>query len=347
MMDACVIVTWRCPFHCKMCSIWRHPSVAAEEFAPSVLEKLPRMNAVNITGGEPFEREDLEDIVRILAPRSRRIVFSTNGWYTERIVAMARRFPQAGFRISLEGLAEINDALRGMPGGFERGMETLRQLQELGCKDVGVAMTLSGTNQDDLLPLYRLAREKGWEFATAAAHNSFYFHKQDNVIANGAGVASALDGLVGCMLAENSPKSWARAYFNAGLKGYVLCRPRPLPCRAGSSNFFIDPAANVLPCNGMAEAMVMGNLAEAASFEEIWESDRAREVRAAVAACSRNCWMMGTASPAIKSHPMQVGAWILGKQCERLFGSPRKGGDSCESASPCDGGDSLEKEGSE
>ena len=141
MMDACVIVTWRCPFHCKMCSIWRHPSVAAEEFAPSVLEKLPRMNAVNITGGEPFEREDLEDIVRILAPRSRRIVFSTNGWYTKRIVAMARRFPQAGFRISLEGLAETNDALRGMPGGFERGMETLRQLQEpirtICCRSIG------------------------------------------------------------------------------------------------------------------------------------------------------------------------------------------------------------------
>ena len=185
-------------------------------------------------------------------------------------------------------------------------------------------MTLSGTNQDDLLPLYQLAREKGWEFATAAAHNSFYFHKQDNVIEDGVGVASALDGLVGCMLAENSPKSWARAYFNAGLKGYVLGRPRPLPCRAGSSNFFIDPAANVLPCNGMAEAMRMGNLAEASSFEEIWESDRAREVRAAVAACTRNCWMMGTASPAIKSHPLQVGAWILKEQCGRVFGSDAK-----------------------
>ena len=319
MMDACIIVTWRCPFRCKMCSIWRHPSACSEEFAPSVLEKLPRMNAVNITGGEPFEREDLEEIVRILVPRSRRIVFSTNGWYTERIVAMARKYPEAGFRISLEGLAETNDALRGVPGGFERGMETLRQLQELGCKDVGVAMTLSGTNHRDLLPLYRLAREKGLEFATAAVHNSFYFHKQDNVIADRSGVASALDELVDCMWAENDPKSWARAYFNAGLKGYVLGRPRPLPCRAGSSNFFVDPYANVLPCNGMAEAMGMGNLAEAASFEEIWNSPRAHEVRAAVASCGRNCWMMGTASPAIKSHPLTVAGWIVGAKCRRCL----------------------------
>ncbi|MBP5539668.1 MAG: radical SAM protein [Bacteroidales bacterium] len=319
MMDACIIVTWRCPFRCKMCSIWQHPSLCSEEFAPSVLEKLPRMNAVNITGGEPFEREDLEDIVHILVPKSRRIVFSTNGWYTERIVSMARRYPEAGFRISLEGLQAANDALRGVPGGFERGMETVRRLQELGCQDVGVAITLSGTNHRDLLPLYRLVRGKGLEFATAAAHNSFYFHKQDNAISDVAGVAAALDELVGCMLAENSPKSWARAYFNNGLKGYVLGHPRPLPCRAGSSNFFVDPYANVLPCNGMEEAIVMGNLAEAATFEEIWESPRAREVRSAVAICQRQCWMMGTASPAIKSHPFQVGGWIIEAKCRRCL----------------------------
>lgn len=320
MMDACVIVTYRCPFRCRMCAIWQHPSMREEEFSPSVLEKLPRLNAVNITGGEPFVREDLDDIVRILSGKARRVVFSTNGWYTDRIVAMARRYPGAGFRISLEGLQEKNDALRGMPGGFERGMETLRALQALGCKDIGLAITLSGSNQEDLMPLYRLSRQMGVQFATAAVHNSFYFHKDDNVIADRAGVAAALDALAGQMLAEPSFKSWARAYFNDGLKGYVLGRPRPLPCRAGTSNFFVDPFGEVLPCNGMAEALSMGNLARAERFDALWNSPRAREVRQAVASCRRNCWMMGTASPAIKSHPLQVAGWIAGAQCRRMSG---------------------------
>ena len=64
-MDASIIVTYRCPMRCKMCNIWDNPTKVSEEFKPELLEKLPKLRAANITGGEPFVREDIEDVPQI------------------------------------------------------------------------------------------------------------------------------------------------------------------------------------------------------------------------------------------------------------------------------------------
>ena len=84
-MDASIIVTYRCPMRCKMCNIWNNPTKVSEEFKPELLEKLPNVNSINITGGEPFVREDIEEIVKILRKKTKRIVFSNDGliYYTE------------------------------------------------------------------------------------------------------------------------------------------------------------------------------------------------------------------------------------------------------------------------
>ena len=182
--DASIIVTYRCPMHCQMCNIWAHPSKPSEEITAHDLEKLPRLKFINITGGEPFVRDDLDDIVRVCFSRAPRIVISTSGWLSDRIIALARRFPNIGIRISIEGLAQKNDELRGRQGGFDRALSTLLTLREMGVKDIGFGCTVSNHNSTDMLALYRLARELRMEFATAAFHNSFYFHKHDNVITN-------------------------------------------------------------------------------------------------------------------------------------------------------------------
>ena len=92
-MDASIIVTYRCPMRCKMCNIWDNPTKKSEEFSPELLNKLPdRLNSVNITGGEPFVREDIEEIVKILLTKTKRIVFSTSGFFSDRIIEMAKKY---------------------------------------------------------------------------------------------------------------------------------------------------------------------------------------------------------------------------------------------------------------
>lgn len=141
-LNGTVIVTYRCNARCTMCNRYKAPSRPEEELSLDVIKKLPRMYFTNITGGEPFIRTDLADIVRELYKKSDRIVISTNGFFTDRIIALAEEFPQVGIRISIEGLQQTNDEIRGLQNGFNRGYETLKKLVEMKHPDVGFGMTV-------------------------------------------------------------------------------------------------------------------------------------------------------------------------------------------------------------
>lgn len=314
-MDASVIVTYRCPMRCKMCNIWNNPTNKNEEFKPELLKKLPNnLNSVNITGGEPFVRDDIEEIVEILLTKTKRIVFSTSGFYSDKIISLAKKYPQVGYRISIEGLSCKNDELRGREGGFDKGLKTLLELKRIGVKDIGFGITVSNNNSEDMLNLYELNRNLKMEFATASFHNSFYFHKYDNKVTNKDVVCANFDELIQRLMNENHPKSWFRAFFNLGLINYINGGRRMLPCEAGSENFFVDPFGNILPCNGMEESCwfdTMGNLNDVEDFMDIWNSNQAKKVREKVANCPKSCWMVGSASPVMKKYIKSVAPWVI------------------------------------
>ena len=307
--EALIALTYRCNARCHMCNTWMYPTRSEDEVTPMDLASLPDdLVFCNITGGEPFLRTDIGAFVELMSRKAKRIVVSTNGYFTERIVELSRQFPSLGIRVSIEGLAEVNDELRGLPGGFERGLDTLRQLQSLGRKDIGFGITLSDRNIMDVMGLYALGEKMQMEFATACVHNSYYFHKFDNRVTRIEDFRAELQKLMGCLLKSRRLKNWYRAYFNHGLLNFAQGGKRALPCEAARSVFFIDPFAHVMACNGMD--MPMGDLKKD-SFIDIWQSSRAREVCRAAAACEKQCWMIGTVSPAIKRHPVAPTRWVI------------------------------------
>lgn len=308
-----LITTYRCGFRCHMCNIWQNPSTPCSEIKASDLVALPDVPTINVTGGEPFLREDLVDIVSVLRPKTKRLVISTSGYHTERVLEVARRHPWIGIRISVEGLPTVNDELRGVNHAFEHALRTLTELAHLKIRDIGFGITLSDRNGSSLIPLYHLAKMMGVEFATAAVHNSFYFHKSDNRICDADSIIKPLQELIRELLASNKPKDWFRAYFNWGLLNYVRGRSRLLPCEMGENACFIDPSGEVLPCNGMEEPVSFGNIREK-PFQELWEGPRARDIRNMVSTCPRSCWMMGSAAEPIKKHFPLVLRWILGQK---------------------------------
>ena len=305
-----VIVTYRCNAHCNMCDCFKHPTKPEEEITLDVIRKLPEMAFTNITGGEPFIRRDLPDIVRELYKKSDRIVISTNGYFTDRIISLCREFPKVGIRISIEGLQKTNDSIRGIPDGFKRGYGTLTTLVDMKHPDVGFGMTVQDMNCNDLVPLYLLSDQMGMEFATAALHNSFYFRKYDNKIVDRKRVAENFAKLINELLKSNSPKKWFRAYFNHGLINYIYGNQRLLPCDMSRNAFFIDPYCDVIPSNGMVQKAVMGNLKEQ-EWEELWNSEQARQVRRITKECGRNCWMIGSASPAMHRYIWIPAWWVI------------------------------------
>lgn len=98
---------------CKMCNIWNHPTEKSKELVADDLKILPRLKFINLTGGEPFIREDLEQIVKECYRHTDRIVISTSGWFEDRVIALAKKFPRIGIRISIEGLSDKNDRTSG------------------------------------------------------------------------------------------------------------------------------------------------------------------------------------------------------------------------------------------
>ena len=317
-LNGTVIVTYRCNARCNMCSRYKAPSRPEEEISLETIRKLPQMYFTNITGGEPFLREDLKDIVRELYKKSDRIVISTNGFFTDRIIDLCREFPQVGIRISIEGLEDTNNAIRGLEDGFNRGYTTLKKLREMGMKDVGFGMTVQDRNAADLVPLYRISDEMGMEFATASLHNSFYFVESSNIIHDRPMVAAHLEALVNELLRSWSPKKWFRAYFNHGLINYIYSQKRLLPCDMSFDTFFIDPYGDVMPCNGTREKEVMGNLNQQA-WDELWNSEAAEAVRRKVRGCGRNCWMIGSVSPAMHKYIWVPGFWVAWHKFKALF----------------------------
>lgn len=306
-----IISTYRCNAKCNMCNIWRFPTRPAEEIGVEVYEKLPQMDALNLTGGEAFLRSDLDEIVTVLKTKARRIVISSNGWFVNRTVRLFEKHGNSiGIRISIEGLAHTNDGIRGMPKGFDNALRILTTLHSMGITDIGFGLTIQDANANDVKELYQLAKMMDVEFATAALHNSFYFHKQDNRFDSTQEAIEALKRLAEDLLESKRPKDWFRAYFNYGLINYLQGRERLLPCRMAHDAFFLEPNGDVLPCNGMDHPMPFGNLREQ-EWDDIWYSEAAERVRETVRNCPKQCWMMGSVGQEIKKHPIKPLKWVM------------------------------------
>jgi len=293
-----------------MCESWKNPSMPSDEINPSIIEKLPNMFFANVTGGEPFIRQDLTDFIRLLCKKSKRIVINTNGFFTERIIALCKEYPNIGIRLSIEGLSEANDCIRGMPEGFDRSIRTLFELRKMGMKDIGLNITVQDLNYRDLTYLYHLAYALDYEFATTTVHNSHYFHKHNNEIKNKEEVIGAFDNLIQLLLKSKKIKEWFRAYYNYGLTEYIRGKKRLLPCEMGTNGFFVDPFGDVLVCNGMDTKLPIGNINNQ-DWNSIWHGQAANNIRQRVKKCDKNCWMIGSAAPAIWHHPVKPILWVI------------------------------------
>jgi hypothetical protein len=65
--------------------------------------------------------------------------------------------------------------------------------------------------------------------------------------------------------------------------------------------------------------MIMGDL-KTQSFEEIWNSRQSDIIRDRVKNCSENCWMTGTAVPAMRRNPIKPVRWVLNNKLRIMQG---------------------------
>jgi len=330
VIQGSLITTFRCNAQCNMCNIWKFQTHPSEEIDASYYEKLPAGLRINITGGEPTLRPDIDKIFEILYPKSRLLELSTNGYNTKKIVELANKYPNILIRVSVEGLPKINDAKRGLKDGFDHALRTMLELKKTKCKNIGFSVVISPDNYMDLLHLYDLCVALDVELGNSAVHNSWYFHKEDNQIESEEALRQH-ELFVKALLTskrrhlKDRLKDYGRAYFNRSIHRRLrgdTDEYRP-PCGALSDFFFIDPWGNVTPCNGSCEEWKLGNIKED-SFENIMNSDKAREAMEKVRNCKRNCTFIVTERHDMVRRPWIPIMWVL-KNKWRI----RKGQDLC------------------
>jgi MoaA/NifB/PqqE/SkfB family radical SAM enzyme len=321
--DCVLAVTYRCNSRCTMCNIWKlkdTPELALEHY-----KKLPPMlRDINVSGGEPFLRQDIVELVTILyktCPKAR-IVISTNGYLTdlikEKMREILKHVPNVGVGISIDGIGEVHDKIRGIPGGFNLATKTVKVLrEELGMKNLRLAFTVSKQNVEHLSKVYDLSRELGVQFTMALAQSSEFFFggKQVEESADVNVLKEQFEYVIRQELRSWQPKKWVRAYFTKSLLNFAITGKQALPSRAGKDFFFLDPFGNVYP--SVVHNAIMGNIHEK-SFEEIWNSPEAEAARVKVREAKQDVWMICTARTAIKSHPVRVGWWILKSKIKNL-----------------------------
>ncbi|MDP8255227.1 MAG: radical SAM protein [Candidatus Alcyoniella australis] len=308
---ATIAVTSRCNSRCAMCSIWQREQI--EEIEPSVYFRLPQsLVNVNITGGEPFLRPNILQVVTAISERlpKARLVISTNGLATEKIADITRQIldfkTDIGVRVSLDGRPRTHDQLRGIPGAYNKALRTLERLRAIGVADLGLAFTLARGNEAQLLYVHELCRKLGVEFSLSMVHSSpHFFGDHDDFSPDPELAMLSLERLIRRQLYSLHPKSWGRAYFSQGLIDRLCNRGRPLPCGAIRDLFHLDPFGRVYPCN-MLDAP-MGNLAQQTYAQMVAEDRRGCQ---AVRDCSLACWMVCTAAPAMRRNRMSVLWWV-------------------------------------
>lgn len=312
IQDIVLAVTYKCNSRCVMCNIWKTQNNALE-IRVEDLASLPRnLKNINITGGEPFLLDNLVEllgaVVRV-CPKAA-IIISSNGFATELILENMKRIielkPNIGIAISIDGIGEAHDRIRGVEGGYNKVIATVNGLKKLGVKYLKIAFTIGDYNYNELPKVYRLAEKLGAEFSLALVHGGENYFQAQNVINKKTDIAKELDWLIAQELSKSHLKNWARAYFAYGLKYFLETGERLLPDYSGELNIFITPDGSVY-----ANDVANEKIGEIAALNR---QNPGRKFAAGDSAAANHVatnWMVCTARQAIKKHWLRVGCWIL------------------------------------
>ena len=172
-------VTRKCNARCPFCFYLSRtgPGDPGKELTLDEIERtsasLGSLLWLAFSGGEPFLRDDIVDIARTFYRNNRPsiILLPTNGLLSEvireRTEAILRRCPKStvAVKLSLDGPEDVHDGLRGVPGAYQKVLETCRGLKGLLGRyprfELGFNSVLCAANQDRMPEVLQLVRSLG------------------------------------------------------------------------------------------------------------------------------------------------------------------------------------------
>jgi len=341
-------VTNRCNLRCIQCDIWRYyeenPEKIETELKITEIDKIfsayRGFSVVGITGGEPFLREDLPEIVRILAKTQRKLeslFITSNGQLTEKIEANVKEilgiiesndrsfdFTQL---ISIDGPKDLHDHIRGFAGAYDRALETIRLLSDFKAAHpsfhLGTVTVCSPFNIDRfdevISHISELKKEYDLEPSFCVWFEGQLYKnvgkRKDVKVEEFRKKLMALIPRIKSVVKTDSLVSTGRSIFY-DLLGLWLKNPgtQIVPCGAARIRYFLGPTGDVYPCTIFNHKI--GNIRDYdLDLNRLFQSDSRKETRYLVEEercpiCCNTCETI----PAMMANPAHTTAkWLKSK----------------------------------
>jgi len=354
-----LFVTERCTARCLHCLLGpderpgREGELSLEEYE-AISRSMGDILFLLPTGGEPFLRRDLPDIVATFHRnnRVRNTGIPTNGSLTERVVESVERILDScpgmdlGIDVSFDGVGAEHDRLRGTPGLFDKAVETYRRLEALQAGgrsfNLNVAVTVSALNQHNLEGLYRFLSE---DLNVRCINPLLIRGRPRDPEASGVDPDryQAFVDLLGQDVRRGRLEGYSRFGFSGlinamknvrqQLIGAIVRENRQqVPCYAADLSCVITSRGEVYPCELLHRKL--GDLREAGlDFQRIWRGERADDVRAHIrdtrCFCTYECFLTNSIIFNPRMVPRLLREWL------RVGISPGKGTAGGEPAARC------------
>ena len=310
--------TYHCNFRCVMCNIWQKKST--NEMTPAEVEQFftrwPQFKWVHLTGGELFMRRDIDDLIAAIQGSCKSLFllnFPTTGWFGDKTLALVDNVLKRGVgrlmvTISIDGPKELHEQMRGLPGAWDRGIETFRRLRGINKSNFQtvVGMTLmekNATKVDETIDAIRkvIPDFKQSELHLNIGHESGHYFNNVGQAApsHHAEILRAVDDHRSKTGSKLHPVKFLEDRYQGLIGKYYETGKSPLPCTALSSSCFVDTYWDLYPCSIWDEKV--GNLRENGfDLQALWDSHRRKSLRKDVIDENCNhCWTPCEAYPTI------------------------------------------------
>ena len=162
-------VTNRCNARCSFCFIdFDNPNTFKNELTVDEVRKISltlgnSLQNINLTGGEPFARKELEEISEIYIKNAKvqSLFITTNGSLPDRIEnylnKLTKKFPEVKFvfSFSIDNIEEKHDKIRKIKGLFENCIQSYNLLNKFGNNVFGnISITVSLENYFEIMNIY-------------------------------------------------------------------------------------------------------------------------------------------------------------------------------------------------
>jgi len=306
-LDLCV--TWKCNSRCNYCKIWemyvKNPSALKDEMVREDYEKLfdqLDISWLHVTGGEPFLKRDLPEILGYASEKANLFLIdtSTNGFLVDHTVSNVKKILEKIsckfiVGVSLDGPSDIHIESRGIRDGWNKTVGTYLQLREMKREfpnlDVHINHFISPMNMMHFDRFVSELKEKDIgmdEVSIEVARSSSFFMNESVKINNNKEVI--LDILKKCeKMYSNSKQTFRvklRRKYVTEMMNFLTTGKKAIPCASGYSSVFIDPYGNVQPCSQLK--IPVGNVKNN-DIKEIMESQKMKEWREKFKNC-QICW---------------------------------------------------------